>query len=250
MSNTLWDRARGGDELARQKLLNDNLGLVHFLARQISRGNSGDIELDELLSAGALGLTAAVDSFDPTRGLAFSTFAIPRIRGAILDELRRQDQVPRSVRKKTRELRAATDRLARSGVATDASALADSVGVDIQTLWQWQAAAEGAVIISLDQQSGPSEEGEPSPAELLGGAVEDGIEEEINHAQEVRVLREALQSLKEQERVVMSLYYYEGLKLHEIAVALGVSESRVSQIRTRALASLRQVMAPLREGLA
>lgn len=246
---SLWDRKSNGDEIARQQLLNENLGLVHYIARELSRGRRNEIELDELLSAGALGLTAAVDTFEPARGLAFSTFATPRIRGAILDELRRQDHVPRSVRRKTRDLRAATDALTRDGRTPTAPELAQTVGVDVETLWRWQTDVEGAVRLSLDGTTS-GEDGEASPAEVLGGATDESIEDEITHSQEVDVLKQALQSLKEQERIVMSLYYYEDLKLHEIAVALGVSESRVSQIRTKALATLRGKMAPLRQGAA
>ncbi|MHB1297437.1 MAG: sigma-70 family RNA polymerase sigma factor [Gemmatimonadaceae bacterium] len=241
-----WARAGSGDESARQELLRDHLGLVHHLARQISRGHLGDIELDELLSAGALGLTDAVDAFDAARGHAFSTFATPRIRGAILDELRRQDHVPRSVRRKTRSLRAATEELSRSGAPMKTEDLAAKVGVDLQTLWRWQSEVEGTVRVSLDDAPG-NDDGEPSHAEMLGGATESGIEDEITHAQEVLALRDALEGLKEQERLVLSLYYHEDLKLHEIAMAMGVTESRVSQIRTKALAALRKRMAPIRD---
>lgn len=242
---TPWARAGRGDESARQELLHEHLGLVHHLARQISRGHLDDIELDELLSAGALGLTSAVDTFDAARGHAFSTFATPRIRGAILDELRRQDHVPRSVRRKRRTLRAATDELCRGGERLRTPELAARVGVDVETLWRWQTDVEATVRVSFDDAPG-SDEGEPTHAEMFGGATEGGIEDEITHAQEVLVLREAVEGLKEQERLVLALYYYEDLKLHEIAMAMGVTESRVSQIRTKALSALRKQMAPIR----
>src|SRR3974377_111064 len=93
--DSLWSRLAAGDEAARQQLLNEHLGLVYFVARQISHGVAKYVEFDELVSAGSLALINALHSFDPARGLAFSTFAAPRIRGAVLDELRRQDSVPR-----------------------------------------------------------------------------------------------------------------------------------------------------------
>ena len=100
---------------ARDRLLTEHLGLVHHVARQLSRRLAVEFDFDELVSAGTIGLMNAVDSFDPGRGLAFSTFAAPRIRGAILDELRRQDHVPRSIRRKSRDISAAREALTRKG---------------------------------------------------------------------------------------------------------------------------------------
>jgi RNA polymerase sigma factor for flagellar operon FliA len=247
---SLWTRHATGDELARQQLINAHLGLVHFVARQLARGRRETIELDDMLSAGTLGLTAAIDSFDATRGLAFSTFATPRIRGAILDELRRQDHVPRSVRRKTREIKAATDAIAGDGERPQDVDLAAQLGVDVETLRRWQLDVEGTVQVSLDNTVSADDDAGPSHAELLAGTTDEDIEDDLTRRQELNVLANALRDLKEQERVVLSLYYYEDLKLHEIAVALGVSESRVSQIRTKALLKLRGTMAPLRQEVA
>jgi RNA polymerase sigma factor for flagellar operon FliA len=99
-SRSNWKAFAKGDLAARDTLLTENLSLVHHVARQLERKLTNELDHDELVSAGTLGLMAAMNSFDPERGLAFSTFAVPRIRGAILDELRRQDHVPRSVRRK------------------------------------------------------------------------------------------------------------------------------------------------------
>jgi RNA polymerase sigma factor for flagellar operon FliA len=248
--DTLWDRHAAGDEAARAQLLQEHLGLVHYIARQLSRGPRADIELDELLSAGALGLTAAVDAFDASRGLQFSTFAATRIRGAILDELRRQDHVPRSVRRKTREIRAAADAIGTDDGAPNDAALAERLGVDVTTLRRWQLDVEAISTVSLDGHAGPDDEGRPTHAELLAGSTDEDIEEDVAHREEVNALTRLLTGLKEQERTVLMLYYYEDLKLHEIAVALGVSESRVSQIRTKALAKLRTHMHPMRREVA
>jgi RNA polymerase sigma factor for flagellar operon FliA len=237
-------------EQERQTLLREHLGLVYFVARQIARGGRGEIELDELVSAGALGLTEALDSFDSSRGLAFSTFATPRIRGAILDELRRQDHVPRSVRRKTRDLKAASDALGHDGREPSDKEMAEHLNVDVDTVRRWQLDVEGAVRVSLDASASAADEDAPTNAELLAGTTDENAEDELNRQQEVDVLARALQGLSEQERLVITLYYYEDLKLHEIAIALGVSESRVSQIRTKALGKLRGDMAPLRREVA
>src|ERR687886_1119959 len=112
MDASLWQALASGDQSARERLLTAHLSLVHHVARQVSRSLAANFDFDELVSAGTIGLMSALDSFDPNRGLAFSTFAVPRIRGAILDELRRQDHVPRSVRRKTRDIGAARAALA------------------------------------------------------------------------------------------------------------------------------------------
>jgi RNA polymerase sigma factor for flagellar operon FliA len=209
-----------------------------------------DVELDELVSAGTLGLIEAFNNFDAGRGLAFSTFAAPRIRGAMLDELRRQDHVPRSVRRRTRELHAALDALTRSlGKAPDQYQLARTLGIDLATLRRWEADGDGSRFIPLERTSDGTPTGSRIPIEHLV-ASEDGPEEAITMTQEVGRLRDALLELPEQERNVLSLYYFEELKLAEIAAILGVSESRVSQIRAKAVARLRAALGSLRESAA
>ncbi len=245
MSDT-WRAVAGGDDAARERLLTEHLGLVHFVARQIARGISVEADFDELVSAGTIGLMSALSSFDSGRGLAFSTFAAPRIRGAILDELRRQDHVPRSVRRKARELGNARDALTRTlGRAPETSEIAEHLGVDMDTLWRWQGEVETSVRLPLDRPA--TDGGAPSPAETLYSEDERGIEDLLTHEQEVEILRDAIMGLKEQERTVLAMYYFEELKLHEIATVLELTESRVSQIRSKAILRLREKMAPLRQ---
>ncbi|MBI2797107.1 MAG: FliA/WhiG family RNA polymerase sigma factor [Gemmatimonadetes bacterium] len=236
---------------ARQQAIARHLGLVQFVARQIANASTADVEFDELVSAGTLGLMSALEHFDPSRGLAFSTFAAPRIRGAILDELRRLDHVPRSVRRKARDINGARDALATKlrRQPTDRE-LAAHLNVDLDTLWRWRGDVEGAVQVSLDRSVRRDDETAPTPGEQLASAVEDNVEERIGTEQEVARLRESIARLKDQERIVLTLSYFEELKLHEIATILGLTESRVSQIRTKALARLRSELAPLREHVA
>lgn len=251
-TSQLWQSYRAGSDAARDKLLEEHLGLVHHVARQIARSLAVRAEFNELVSAGTVGLMAALEGFDASRGLAFSTFAAPRIRGAILDELRKQDHVPRSVRRKTREIATAREAFQREhGHAPDQRELADMMGVDIDTLWRWQADIEGAHHIPLDRAPGEKEINPvPAPADVLSADNENHIEDLLTHEQETARLRDAIFGLKEQERIVLSLYYYEELKLHEIAKILELTESRVSQIRTKALSRLRQELRPLREQVA
>ena len=251
MNTKLWQSYHAGSDVARDRLLQDHLGLVHHVARQVSRTLAVRADFDELVSAGTIGLMTALEGFDATRGLAFSTFAAPRIRGAILDELRKQDHVLRSIRRKTRDISAAREAWMREhGRAPEDRELAAQLNVDMDTLWRWQADVEGAHHIPLDRAPGERENAAPAPAEMLPSREDSEVEESLTHEQEVSHLKDAIMRLKEQERVVLSLYYFEELKLHEIAKVLELTESRVSQIRSKALSKLRVDLKPLRENIA
>ena len=244
-ASELWIAYAEGDQDAREQLLTAHLGLVHFVARRILRNLSSEADLDELLSAGTLGLVSALESFDASRGHAFSTFAAPRIRGAILDELRRQDHVPRSVRRKTRDIGGVQEKLMRTlGRAPDDKEIAAELDVDLPTLWRWQGEIEAAVLVPLDGAPTKDEGRGAPPAASLFDDTAPTAEDRLIHEQEVDTLKDALRCLNEQERVVISLYYYEELNLREIATVLEVTESRISQIRTKALGKLRQALAP------
>lgn len=245
---SLWQSYQAGNLTARDRLLEEHLGLVHHVARQVSRTLAVRADFDELVSAGTIGLMTALEGFDASRGLAFSTFAAPRIRGAILDELRKQDHVPRSIRRKTREIAHAREAFQREhGRGPEDRELAERLGVDMQTLWRWQADVEGAHHIPLDRAPGDRDHTAPAPADTLASETHRDVEDALTHEQEVVHLKDAIQRLKEQERVVLSLYYFEELKLHEIARVLELTESRVSQIRSKALGKLRIDLRPLRE---
>jgi RNA polymerase sigma factor for flagellar operon FliA len=248
---TLWTEFAKGSEAAREKLLAEHLGLVHHVARQLSRTMAAKADLDEMVSSGTMGLMSALEGFDPGRGLAFSTFAAPRIRGAILDELRRQDHVPRSVRRKARELTAARETLQRIfGRPPEPQEMAAHLGVDIDTVWKWEADVENAVHLSLDRQPADGDPGVTAPRDLLADESHGDIEETLNHEQEVALLRDAIMNLKEQERLVLSLYYFEEMKLHQIAAILSLTESRVSHIRSKALGKLKVELGSMRSFVA
>jgi RNA polymerase sigma factor for flagellar operon FliA len=247
-TQALWARESAtGHEEARNQMLTEHLSLVHHVARQLSRTLPAETDLDDLVSAGTMGLMSSVDAFDVSRGLAFSTFAVPHIRGAILDELRRQDHVPRSIRRKTRAITHARESLMHQlGRRPQAIEVAEALDVDLDTFWRWQSELEGAVHISLDRTAPDGESTPPSPAEFLSGEDDEGADDRLSKQQEVALLRDAILELKDQERTVLSLYYFEELKLREIAVILKLTESRVSQIRSKALIRLREKLAPMR----
>jgi RNA polymerase sigma factor for flagellar operon FliA len=246
MSSVRERRATITTEAARDAVLRQHLGLVYHIAQQLARARANDVELDDLVSAGTLGLIDAFEHFDSSRGLAFSTFAAPRIRGAMLDELRRVDRVPRSVRRKTRQIDGAAAALATTlGREPGPSEVAEKLGIDLATLWRWQTEREATQVMSIDRSSGATD---PSRGfgDSLAGSSGDEVDDAITLEQESGHLCDALLEMPEQERTVLSLYYFEELKLNDIARVLEVSESRVSQIRSKAIQRLRRRLAKMR----
>ena len=249
-TTSVWEAAQSGnDPDARNALLLEHIRLVQHVARQVIRTTPVDVEFDELVSAGTIGLMNAIDKFDPSRGLAFSTFAAPRIRGSVLDDLRRRDHVPRSIRRKQREISRGREKLqAELGRAPTEEEMAGELEIEVDKLWRWQRDVEQAAQVSIDRRL-ESDSGTGTVAEeILVGDDGEAIESTITGAEELALLRDEILDLKEQERIVLSLYYFEELKLHEIAGMLGVTESRISQIRSKAIANLRGRLAHLREG--
>lgn len=248
-ATTLWKAwQERGDETARSQIVEQHLPLVHHVANAIKRRLRGATSIDELVNAGCIGLLNAVDSYDPARGHAFSTHAVPRIRGAILDELRRTDVAARSVRKRQRMIAIAERELgAENEGKPDAQQTAERMSIDVETLHRWKAAARQTQQVSLDAPTRSDEGDGPTIAELLPDDTGNEVEERISVEEEKLAMRREFTKLGERERVVLMLYYYEELKLREIAEVLGITESRVSQIRTKALQTLRTRMRALRE---
>ncbi len=238
-----WQQYRGTcDPEARRRLLELYMGLVHHVAREMSRRTNA-VELDDLVSAGTFGLIRALDSFDLSRGLAFSTYAVRRIRGAILDDLRSQDWAPCAVRVKARRLQVATVALeSRLGRAPRPEEVAAQLDIDISTYWRWRDDTSTRTMVSFEGE--PRSASGPAPLqEILEDSGAAGAPEERGRQEDVRMLRDAITRLPEKERIVMALYYYEELNQRQIAHVLHVTESRVSQIRTQALKRLRSRLA-------
>lgn len=237
---SLFARARAGDRVARSELLAMHVGIVHFVARRLARALSDEVELDDLVSAGHFGLIAAVEHFDESRGLAFTTFATTRVRGAMLDELRRQDRVPRSVRAKARELQAVRSALANDlGRRPTDAEIARAADMPLEMLWRWQHDVDRAGQVSLDAPVTTGRDGIASIGDRLPCGMTNPADAAV-HGDTCDRLRAAVAELPESERKVVAMSFFEERTLQEIAPALGVSESRVSQIRTRALERLRE----------
>jgi RNA polymerase sigma factor for flagellar operon FliA len=241
VTDALWRRYRADrDPEARAQLLDQYLGLVHHVAREIGARVTA-VATEDLVGAGTLGLLRAVESFDPGRGFAFSTYAVQRIRGAILDDLRSRDWQPRSQRARLRQMHAARSALEqRLGRAPEAEEMAAELGIPIERYWQWAHLAGGTDIVSLDG-TGP-EAGPPLEA-ILGDEQATDAADALEADEQKALLREAIASLPDRERTVLALYYYEELNLKQIAEVLHVTESRISQIRTQAIRRLRERLA-------
>ncbi len=214
----------------REKLILDHVPLLKHLVGRMAFDLPGSIERDDLFGYGMLGLIQAADSWEPGRGLKFSTYAFPKIRGAILDELRRADFLPRGRREKVRELdRAAAELEQRSGVAPSPEELAAHLGLSLDEVDEILLSAKSAGHASLDEDV----------SETLLGRLNDPRSDDPHETIEFEELKallvDAIKALSEQERTVVTLYYAQELLLREIAEVLGVTESRVSQIHTRAL---------------
>lgn len=230
---------------ARDALVEQHLGLVYHLARRLARRLGAAVGVAELVSAGSVGLLKAVDEFDHARGLAFSTYAVPRIHGAMLDELRRLDPAPRSVRQKARciaRAESAASRAARGAAAP--REVARHAGVDLPTLWQWQSELARHEPLSLDDPM--SDDPEARRVRDVACAAAPGPDELVIREEQAAQLRDAILGLPAQERAVLTLTYFEELSRGEVAEVMHLSESRISRLRTSALQRLREQLAPAR----
>ena len=240
---SLWRRyRRQGDPAARAELLERHLHLVRLLARKLSVRIGGVVEVDDLVSAGTLGLVQALDSYDLSRANSYATYASRRIHGSMLDELRRRDWVPRSVRSKARKLQQASGKIESvMGRAAGPEEMAAVLEIDVPTYYAWKHTVDSAVQISLEE--GPMSEHSEAPmsAVLSTPDLEDSLST-LTREEDVEVLAAALGRLPERERTVLTLYFYEEMNLREIATVLKLTESRISQIRSAALGRLRGML--------
>jgi RNA polymerase sigma factor for flagellar operon FliA len=234
--------AGAGNTESVTALTHQHIGLVHHVARQLSQRLHDKVELEELISAGAIGLMQAAASYEPSRGLTFSTYAVPRIRGSMLDELRRHDHMSRGARRKARAIASARQALVhRLGRPPRAAELAAELNVGIETLRQWELDVEGSVEVSLDVAPRALRgEIDVTAACAIADERAPSADDRLTQEQRVALLGVAIRGLRPQERTVLALYFYEELTLQEIAQVLGLSASRISQIRAEALAKLRQ----------
>jgi RNA polymerase sigma factor for flagellar operon FliA len=247
----LWaDYKATGSRDARDRLIVHYSPLVKYVAGRVSVGLPQNIEQADLVSYGIFGLIDAIDKFDPGRAIKFETYAIARIKGAIIDELRSIDWVPRSVRAKARSVEKAYAKLEASLLRTPTDAeVASEMGISEQELQAIFNQISFVGLIALDEML--SAGGERGESTTLGDTIPDKGEGPVAafEVEEMKqILASAINRLGDREKIVLTLYYYEGLTLAEIGEVLGVTESRVCQIHTKAVLQLRSKMAePERE---
>lgn len=234
-----WTSTR--DVAAREQLIVHYSPLVKFVAGRVAAGLPAGTDTGELIGTGIFGLMDAVDRFDPSLGFKFETFAVPRIKGSMLDGLRALDWVPRSVRSRSRQIEAAMSRLSHElkRSPTDEELCAE-LQIDNDELQRWLGMIAVANVGPLDHVvAGPSE-GEPRQ---LPPSSDDGPDAVVEDRELRQVMRQEIRNLPDRERTVVALYYDEGMTLAEIGSVLGVTESRVSQIHSKAIIMLRSQMA-------
>lgn len=238
------------DQDVRDQLLVHYSPLVKYVAGRVAAGLPQNVEQADLISYGIFGLIDAVEKFDPARGYKFETYAIARIKGAILDELRSIDWVPRSVRAKARSLERAYAKLEAIHRRTpNDDEVAAELGLNDEQFQAMLGQLSFVGIVALDELL--SVGGERGDSMTFGDTIPDSSDGPVGayEVEEMRqLLAQSINRMPEREKIVLTLYYYEGLTLAEIGQVLGVTESRVCQIHTKAVLQLRsKITAAVRE---
>lgn len=236
----LWQKFTAhGDRASREQLILQYAPLVRYVVGRLAVTLPATIDQDDLYGYGVIGLIHAVERFSPERGVKFETYAITRIRGAIIDELRSQDWVPRSVRSRARELSATIGALeGKLGRHPSESEIAEAMGITGAELNGVMAQATSP-FLSLDELVQVGDDGQG--INWLDTMVDDrpGPTAQLEEREFKEQLASAIDALPERERLLLALYYHEGLTLKEIGQVMGVSESRVCQLHTQAALRLR-----------
>jgi RNA polymerase sigma factor for flagellar operon FliA len=229
---------------SREKALRDRLvlhyaPLVKYVAGRVGTGLPAHVDVGDLIQSGIFGLVDAIEKFEPERGLKFETYAMQRIRGAILDDLRSQDWVPRSVRSRARDVQRALERLGGrlQRTPTDRE-LAAELKIGLAELKDLYGQLQLTSVVALDELIAASRGGASLAESLPDDHAEDPVTTLVDQDSR-RQLADAIAQLAERDRIVVTLYYFENLTLAEIGKVLGVTESRVCQLHTRAVLRLR-----------
>lgn len=225
----------------RNEIILEYLPLVKYVANRIAGRLPNHIEVDDLVNAGIIGLIDAIEKFDASRKIKFKTYAEFRVKGAILDELRSLDWVPRSTRQKATRLERAYSELEQVlGHAANDYEVAQHMGVSMKEFHQLISEAKGISLISIDELRKDSDENlERNLLNYLANPEQLDPAQLVNLDQVYQIVADAIDQLPEKERLVISLYYYDELTMREIGEVLEVTESRISQIHTKAILRLR-----------
>ena len=225
----------------REAVIKEYAPMVKYVANRIAMRLPPHVEVDDLISVGVLGLIDAIDKYDSTRGAKFKTYAEFRVRGAILDELRSMDWVPRSVRQKASSMDGVVQKLQNKlGRRPEDEEIAEEMGVSLDELFTTLNETKSMPILSLEDLGIAKESGEQqSLLDCLAGKNDADPQTYLRLVELKEIIATAIDTLPEKERLMISLYYYEELTMKEIGGVLGITESRVSQIHSKAVFRLR-----------
>ncbi len=237
----LWQRYFASGKLEfRDEIIEKSLFLVKYVVGRLGNALPAHVKLDDLYSSGLTGLMKAVEKYDPSKNSKFESYAILLIKGAIIDELRELDWIPRSVHQKTNLIATAQEKLQQKlGREPNDQELSNHLGITQEELCELLDRIRPAILISLNGEASPNDEENAPLSERIPDTKVLTSFEAADRKECAHLLETAIGDLPEQEQKVLTLYYYEGLMLKEIGKVMGVSESRVSQIHTKALLKLR-----------
>lgn len=240
---TIWKEYKeNGSKVAKDKLLVEYAHLVKYVAHRLAVNLPSSVDRDDLIGSGVLGLIKAVETFEIERGFKFETYAGHKIRGAILDELRALDWVPRSVRTKSRDLQKTFAKLEnRLGRMPYDDEVCEELGMEIDEYEGLLSDIAPTTIVSLEE-SMPERGADSKEIRLIDTIEDPGSDnplKQLGFVEVKNILKDTISNLPEKEKLVVALYHYEELTLKEIGVVLGISESRVSQIHSKAILKLR-----------
>lgn len=237
----LWNRYKEHrDTKSREELVMHYAPLVRYVAGRMAMGLPSQIELDDLESYGLFGLLEAIERFDPARGVKFETYALTRIRGAVIDGLRADTWAP-ALKQKAKQIEQAQATLeSQLGRDPTDEELAGKLGLSLVDLARRQSEVSAAVMLSLDDSSssGSDEEGLTVAEKLMDPTSPDPVLQAL-HSERRETLAQAIEKLTEKERLVVTLFYYEGLTAKEIAQVMSLSVARISQLHSKAILRLR-----------
>ena len=244
----IWEKyTKNPTQEMREQIIIEYAPLVKIVAGRLSMYLGGNVEYEDLVSYGVFGLIDAIDKFDTNKDVKFETYASLRIRGSILDQIRKMDWIPRTVRQRQRKIDEAIKSLeARTGKTPTDEMLAEELGVSGEELLSWQSQLKVTNVVSLNEFV---ESGNEPVMDAKGNFRFAQPEEVIAETELKRMLKDAMQLLTEKEQKVILLYYYEDLTLKEISRVLEVSESRISQLHTKALQKMKKKMGPYMNSL-
>ena len=237
----IWEKyTKNPTQEMREQIIIEYAPLVKIVAGRLSMYLGGNVEYEDLVSYGVFGLIDAIDKFDTNKDVKFETYASLRIRGSILDQIRKMDWIPRSVRQRQRKIDEAMKQIEmRTGKTASDEELAKQLGLTDEELCSWQTQLKVTNVVSLNE----FEENGSEPMIDSAHPVRFSQPEEVVEEAELKEkLAESLELLTEKERRVIELYYYEDMTLKEISKILEVSESRISQLHTKALNKMRKKM--------